>query len=62
MSKEGVAKKNIFEQIFKEGWEAFGARHPRYEAADEVIQVETIKGMLMRGLGYIRYQILRQMT
>ncbi len=38
MSKEGEAKKTIFKQIFKDGWEAFKTCHPRYERIDEVVQ------------------------
>lgn len=38
MSKEADGKKNIFKQIFKDGWEEFKAHHPRYEGVDEVVQ------------------------
>jgi len=38
MSKGAESKKEIFKQIFRDGWEAFKARHPRYEAVDEVVQ------------------------
>src|SRR6266508_2115138 len=30
--------KNVFKQIFADGWEAFKRTHPRYESADEVVQ------------------------
>ena len=38
MSKASESKKEIFKQIFRDGWAAFKARHPRYEAVDEVVQ------------------------
>lgn len=30
--------KNVFTQIFTDGWAAFPQRHPRYAAVDEVVQ------------------------
>jgi hypothetical protein len=30
--------KNRFKQIFANGWEDFKRHHPRYQAADEVVQ------------------------
>jgi hypothetical protein len=30
--------KNVFKQIFADGWEDFKRKHPRYEAVDEVVQ------------------------
>jgi len=30
--------KNVFKQIFTDGWAAFIRRHPRYVTADEVVQ------------------------
>jgi len=30
--------KNVFKQIFSDGWAAFVQRHPRYAAVDEVVQ------------------------
>ena len=38
MSKVSERKKEIFKQIFRDGWEAFKARHPHYDAVDEVVQ------------------------
>ena len=38
MSKEEADKKRIFKQIFKDGWEEFKKRHPRYAGVDEVVQ------------------------
>jgi hypothetical protein len=38
MAKGSESKKEIFKQIFRDGWEAFKARHPRYEAVNEVVQ------------------------
>ena len=38
MSKESESKKDIFKQIFRDGWEEFKARHPRYEGVDEVVE------------------------
>jgi hypothetical protein len=37
----GVPKqthKNVFKQIFIDGWDDFKRRHPRYQSADEVVQ------------------------
>jgi hypothetical protein len=31
-------QKNIFKQIFIEGWEAFKRAYPRYHAVDAVVQ------------------------
>jgi DNA-directed RNA polymerase subunit RPC12/RpoP len=30
--------KNVFKQIFRDGWQDFKRKHPRYESADEVVQ------------------------
>jgi len=30
--------KNVFKQIFSDGWAAFLRRYPRYAAVDEVVQ------------------------
>jgi hypothetical protein len=30
--------KNVFKQIFADGWDDFKRKHPRYESADEVVQ------------------------
>lgn len=30
--------KNVFKQIFRDGWDDFKRTHPRYESADEVVQ------------------------
>ena len=38
MTKKADGKKNIFKQIFKDGWEEFKTHHPRYEGVDEVVQ------------------------
>jgi hypothetical protein len=38
MSKEGAAKKNIFKQVFKDGWDEFKARHPCNAGMDKVVQ------------------------
>ncbi len=38
MAKGAESQKEIFKQIFRDGWAAFKARHPRYEAVDEVVQ------------------------
>ena len=38
MSKGSEGKKEIFKEIFRDGWEEFKVRHPRYEAVDEVVQ------------------------
>lgn len=38
MAKASESKKDIFKQIFRDGWEAFKACHPCYEAVDEVVQ------------------------
>lgn len=37
MSKVSENKKEIFKQIFIDGWEGFKARHPGYEAVDETV-------------------------
>ena len=38
MAEREESSKNTFKQIFKDGWEAFKARYPRYEAVEEVVQ------------------------
>jgi hypothetical protein len=38
MSKPGQAQKNLFKQIFEDGWDDFKRKHPRYQAVDEVVQ------------------------
>lgn len=38
MATSTQTHKNVFKQIFIDGWEAFKQRHPRYEAVDEVVQ------------------------
>lgn len=38
MAKASESKKDIFKQIFRDGWEEFKAHHPRYAAVDEVVQ------------------------
>lgn len=37
-NERGRRLKNIFKQIFQDGWEDFKKRYPRYEAVDEVVQ------------------------
>jgi len=53
MSKEAIGKKAIFKQIFKDGWEEFKARYPRYEEVDEVVQ--KMLGCGEYEQGYARY-------
>ena len=38
MVKPGQAQKNIFKQIFEDGWADFKGKYPRYQAVDEVVQ------------------------
>lgn len=38
MAERDESSKNTFKQIFRDGWEAFKARYPRYEAVEEVVQ------------------------
>ena len=38
MATSGQTHKNVFKQIFADGWEDFKRKHPRYESADEVVQ------------------------
>ena len=38
MANDKRAQKNVFKQIFIDGWEAFKQAHPRYESVDEVVQ------------------------
>ena len=38
MTRPGQAQKNIFRQIFADGWVDFKGKYPRYEAVDEVVQ------------------------
>src|SRR5579864_4920227 len=38
MAKDKHAQKNIFKQIFIDGWDAFKQAYPRYESVDEVVQ------------------------
>ena len=38
MAKGGQAQKNVFKQIFEDGWEDFKRKYPRYQAVDEVVQ------------------------
>ena len=38
MPRLGQAQKNIFKQIFADGWVDFNRKYPRYEAVDEVVQ------------------------
>jgi hypothetical protein len=38
MATSGQTYKNVFKQIFADGWAEFKRNHPRYEAVDEVVQ------------------------
>ena len=38
MSKPGQAQKNVFKQIFADGWADFKHKYPRYEVVDEVVR------------------------
>jgi len=38
MAESGKDQKNIFKQIFEDGWADFKRKYPRYEAVDEVVQ------------------------
>ena len=38
MAESGQEQKNVFKQIFEDGWGDFKRRYPRYEAVDEVVQ------------------------
>jgi putative transposase/transposase-like zinc-binding protein len=38
MVPSGHIAKNVFKQIFADGWAEFKRKHPRYEAVDEVVQ------------------------
>jgi Putative transposase/Transposase zinc-binding domain len=38
MATSNQTHKNVFKQIFADGWEDFKRTHPRYESADEVVQ------------------------
>ena len=38
MAESGKEQKNVFKQIFEDGWGDFKRRYPRYEAVDEVVQ------------------------
>jgi hypothetical protein len=38
MATSGQTHKNVFKQIFSDGWEEFKQRHPHYESVDEVVQ------------------------
>jgi hypothetical protein len=38
MATSGQTHKNVFKQIFADGWAEFKRNHPRYEAVDEVVQ------------------------
>src|SRR6266508_5175622 len=38
MATSGQTHKNVFKQIFADGWAAFKRNHPRYEAVDAVVQ------------------------
>jgi len=38
MAESGQEQKNVFKQIFEDGWAEFKRKYPRYEAADEVVQ------------------------
>ena len=37
-NESGRRQKNIFKQLFQDGWDDFKKRYPRYEAVDEVVQ------------------------
>jgi hypothetical protein len=38
MAESGQEQKNVFKQIFEDGWADFKRKYPRYEAVDEVVQ------------------------
>jgi hypothetical protein len=38
MATSSQTYKNVFKQIFADGWDDFKRTHPRYESADEVVQ------------------------
>ena len=38
MATSGQTHKNVFKQIFADGWAEFKRNHPRYEAVDAVVQ------------------------
>jgi len=38
MPKPGQAQKNVFKQIFADGWADFKRKYPGYEAVDEVVR------------------------
>jgi hypothetical protein len=38
MAESGKEQKNVFKQIFEDGWDDFKSKYPRYEAVDEVVQ------------------------
>jgi hypothetical protein len=38
MARAGQEQKNVFKQIFIDGWAAFKQAHPRYASVDEVVQ------------------------
>ena len=38
MAKSGQAQKNVFKQIFEDGWDDFKRKYPRYQAVEEVVQ------------------------
>jgi len=38
MTESGQEQKNVFKQIFEDGWADFKRKYPRYEAVDEVVQ------------------------
>jgi len=38
MAKSGEAQKNVFKQIFEDGWADFKRQYPRYQAVDAVVQ------------------------
>ena len=37
-NEKGRKQKNVFKQIFQDGWEDFKKRYPGYEGVDEVVQ------------------------
>jgi len=54
MTKEEDSRKDIFKQIFRDGWKSFKAKHPRYESVDKV--VEKMLGCGEYENGYAVYQ------
>jgi len=38
MAESGKEQKNVFKQIFEDGWGDFKRKYPQYEAVDEVVQ------------------------